>query len=249
MALLEVRDLTWTPNGMPILDHLSMEVQAGRVHAVVGPNGAGKSTLAFAIMGLAGYRDVEGEIVFDGKPIGRLAVDERARRGITLGWQEPARFEGITVETYLRVAARNGGDVKPAELLRRVGLAPLRYLSRAVDKSLSGGERKKIELASLLAARPRLVLLDEPDSGIDVDSLGRIREAIGQLKDAGSTVLLITHSHEVLGWAQHAFLMCCGHILDQGPVEQIGEYFRSRCIPCDHKNRPTIEEGLDDRQP
>jgi len=247
MALLDIRDLTWTANGTPILDHLSMDVWEGRVHAVVGPNGAGKSTLAFAIMGLAGYRDVQGEIVFDGEPIGPLAVDERARRGITLGWQEPARFEGLTVETYLRVSARDGGAADPAELLRRVGLPPLRYLSRAVDKSLSGGERKKIELASLLAARPRLVLLDEPDSGIDVESLARIREAIGQLQEAGSTVLLITHSHEVLGWAQHAFLMCCGHILDKGPIERIGEYFRRRCIPCDHKNRPEFQELLDDR--
>jgi len=247
MALLDIRDLTWTANGTPILDHLSMEVWEGRVHAVVGPNGAGKSTLAFAIMGLGGYRDVQGEIVFDGEPLGPLGVDERARRGITLGWQEPARFEGLPVETYLRVSARDGGAADPAELLRRVGLAPLRYLSRAVDKSLSGGERKKIELASLLAARPRLVLLDEPDSGIDVESLARIREAIGQLQEAGSTVLLITHSQEVLGWAQHAFLMCCGHILDKGPIERIGEYFRTRCIPCDHKNRPEFQELLDDR--
>lgn len=246
MALLDVRDLSLSIDGTRILDNLSFELWEGYVHAIVGPNGAGKSTLAYAIMGLEGYRDVEGEMLFDGEPLRDLAVDQRARKGITLGWQEPARFEGLPVSTFVRTAARDKTDQAVAETLQRVGLAPARYMGRAVDKTLSGGERKKVELASILAMRPRLVLLDEPDSGIDVESLRRIREAIVLLKQAGSTVLLITHSMEVLSWAEHAFLMCCGRILDKGAVEKISAYFANRCIPCDHKNRPEWEKFLAD---
>ena len=219
MALLDIQDLVLSVNGTRLLDGISLELRAGHVHAIVGPNGAGKSTLAYTLMGLDGYRRFDGEILFDGERINDLTVDERARKGMTLGWQEPARFEGLTVKQFVRTAARNKGDQAVGEVLAQVGLAPLRYLHRAVDKSLSGGERKKVELASILAMRPRLVLLDEPDSGIDVESLQRIRQAIALLKAAGSTVVLITHSREVLTWAEHAFLMCCGTIRAVGGVE------------------------------
>jgi len=239
MSLLELNCVTLTIDGTRILDGVDLELWEGYVHAVVGPNGAGKSTLAFTVMGLDGYRDFEGDVRFGGESIKALAVDERARRGMTLGWQEPARYEGLTVERFVGLAARGESD-GAAEALEKVGLEPGRYLSRAVDETLSGGERKKVELASILAMRPRLVLLDEPDSGIDVESLQRMREAIGYLREGGSTVLLITHSLEVLGWAEHAFLMCCGRILDKGRTEKIEPYFRDRCIPCDHKNRPDL---------
>jgi Fe-S cluster assembly ATP-binding protein len=240
MGILELKDLTLPAEDRNILDGLRLDLWEGYVHAIVGPNGAGKSTLAYTIMGLADYRRATGEILLDGESIARLGVDERARRGITLGWQEPARFEGLTVKTYIEVSARAGGNGNGSieELLGKVGLSPDRYLNRAVDKTLSGGERKKVELASILARHPRLVILDEPDSGIDVESLARIRDAIDVLKAAGTTVLLITHSQEVLSWAEHAFLMCCGQILDKGGIDKIGEYFKTRCIPCDHKNLP-----------
>jgi len=246
MAILDVNDLTLSVDGTSILDGLTFELWDGYVHAIVGPNGAGKSTLAFTIMGLAGYRDYGGGLTFDGEDLGGLGVDERARRGITLGWQEPARFEGLRVRTFVAAGRGEVSDDDVADALRQVGLSPSRYMDRAIDKTLSGGERKKLELASILAMRPRLVMLDEPDSGIDVESLRRIREAIVLFKQAGATVLLITHSLEVLGWAEHAFLMCCGRVLDKGPVEKIGRYFRDRCIPCDHKNRPRLSEATAD---
>ena len=242
MALLETRDVGLTLDGTRILNGMSFEVWQGHVHAVVGPNGAGKSTLASTIMGLEGYRDFEGDILFDGRSIKDMGIDERARLGITLGWQEPARFEGLPVETFVRATAKDKSDDAVRDVLASVGLSPARYIGRAADKSLSGGERKKLELASILAMQPRLVMLDEPDSGIDVESLHRIRGAIAQLKAGGATVLLITHSMEVLSWAEHAFLMCCGQVVDKGSVEKTQEYFRSRCIPCDHKNRPAASE-------
>ena len=124
------------------------------------------------------------------------------------------------------------------EVLIKMGLDPATYANRAVDKTLSGGERKKIEMASILAMQPRLVILDEPDSGIDVASLNNIFQALQYLKNQGSTVILITHSLEVLKQADHAFLLCGGKIFDKGPVDKIRHYFEDRCLTCDHKNVP-----------
>jgi len=242
MGLLEIDDLGLALNGATILNHLDMDLWEGHVHAVVGPNGAGKSTLAGTVMGLEDYRRYTGEIRFDGTSLADLGVDERARLGMTLGWQEPARFEGLRVPEFVRLAARDKSDDAVRSCLSRCGMEPARYWDRAADKTLSGGERKKLELASILAMQPRLVMLDEPDSGIDVESLARIRDAIAALRGGGATVVLITHSAEVLDWAEHAFLMCCGHIVDKGNVEEISRYFKGRCIPCDHKNRPDLEE-------
>jgi len=238
MGILELKNLTLQLNGKTILDDLTLDVWEGHVHAVVGPNGAGKSTLANTVMGLSGYRDFSGDILFEGKSIRELDIDQRARRGITLAWQEPARFEGLNLEDFLRSAAVRKEPAFIRDCLEKVGMDPAVYLRRAVDKTLSGGERKKIELASILAMEPRLAILDEPDSGIDVDSLQRIFDAVRILKKAHSTVILITHSPAVLKEAEHAFLLCCGRLLDKGKVDRIDRYFKNQCIPCDHKNQP-----------
>lgn len=243
MGILEIKDLSLSIDGTQILDDINIEVWEGYVHAIVGPNGAGKSSLANTIMGLEGYCDVEGDIIFEGESIVDLNVDERGKRGITLAWQEPARFEGVTIDRFIKAAAKDSSDQKVNDCLEKVGMDPDRYMGRAVDTSLSGGERKKVELASILAMDPDLVLLDEPDSGIDVESLEKIFEALEYLKENGSTVILITHSAEVLKHAEHAFLMCCGSILDKGSEEKIDDYFENQCIPCDHKNKPDKEEG------
>ena len=241
-SILEVRDVVLDLGGQRILDHLSIDVWEGHVHAVVGPNGAGKSTLAATIMGLSGYRSYDGDIVYRGESIRELTVDERAERGITLAWQEPARYEGLTVESFITAGTGERADGQAAWALERVGLEPAAYLPRAVDRTLSGGERKRIELASILVMEPRLVMMDEPDSGIDVEALSRIFEALRTLRDAGSTVLLITHSVAVLRQADHAFLMCCGKVVDKGSIEHVEQFFGEKCIPCDHKNVPTAEE-------
>ncbi len=242
MGILEIKDLTLAFNGSRILDGLSIDFWGGHVHAIIGPNGAGKSTLASTIMGLSGYRDHGGDILFEGRSIKALGVDERARLGITLGWQEPARFEGLTAEKFIRSAAKDKSMDRAREVMWHVGLDPDSYLKRAVDRTLSGGERKRIELASILALEPKLVLLDEPDSGIDVEALERIFEAIKLLKDKGSTVLLITHSMAVLRQAEHAFLICRGRLIDKGEADKIGMHFDRQCLPCDHPNFPLENE-------
>lgn len=204
-AILEVRDVVLDLGNKRVLDNVSMEFWPGYVHAVVGPNGAGKSTLASAIMGLTGYRRNEGDIIFQGEKMNGLSVDQRARRGITLAWQEPARFEGLTVERFIAAGAGGASTESVRSALEAVGLSPGEYMKRNVDRTLSGGERKRIELASILAMKPKLVMMDEPDSGIDVEALNRIFEALERLKESASTVLLITHSPVVLEQADHAF--------------------------------------------
>jgi len=245
MGLLEVRNLTLTLGGSKILNDLTIDFWEGHIHAVVGPNGAGKSTLAATIMGLSGYRDFEGDILLEGQSIKGLTLDERAKKGMTLAWQEPARYEGLTVRDFIKASAKDKSDDAIKEVLSGVGLKDGSYIERAVDRTLSGGERKKVELASILAMQPKLVFLDEPDSGIDVESLERIFEAVKTLKAAGSTVILITHSPTVLEQAEHAFLICCGELVEQGSVEKIDGYFKDRCVPCDHKNRPDRKGGGD----
>jgi Fe-S cluster assembly ATP-binding protein len=193
-------------------------------------------------MGLPGYTDIAGEILLDGERINDLTVDERARRGITLAWQEPARFEGLRVDRFILAGAKDKSSDTARRVLARVGLDPDKYMTRAVDRTLSGGERKRIELASILSMEPRIVLMDEPDSGIDVEALNRIFDALADFKERGATVIMITHSQEVLKHAEHAFLMCCGSILDKGAVGRIDDYFADHCMPCDHTNQPDEQE-------
>jgi Fe-S cluster assembly ATP-binding protein len=236
VGVLEIHDLRLELNGKQILDGLDVDFWEGHVHAVVGPNGAGKSTLAATIMGLYGYGGAQGEILLDGTSIMGLDVAGRAKLGITLAWQEPARYEGLTVGGFIRAGAKDKSDAVVRGCLEKVGLDPDAYARRAVDKTLSGGERKKVELASIIAMEPRVAILDELDSGIDVESLVNIFSAVQALKAEGATVVLITHSLEVLKQADHAFLLCNGKVVDKGPIVRIRQYFEGRCMPCDHKN-------------
>ena len=241
MGLLEVKNLNLHINDKHILQNLNIDVWEGHIHALVGINGAGKSTLAAAIMGLQGYRNVTGDIYFKDERINDLTIDQRARKGITLAWQEPARYEGISVKDFIAAGLQKNDKEKKSIIeaaLKKVGMNPEEYLSRAVDETLSGGERKKIELASIIAMDPPFIMLDEPDSGIDVATLDRMAEAIQILKKRGKTVLLITHSLAVMKLADHAFLMCDGHILEKNTADKIIPYFEQNCIPCDHKNNP-----------
>jgi len=238
---LKVIDLSISLNGNKILNNLSIDFWDGLIHALVGPNGAGKSTFAATIMGLRGYEKAQGDIIFKNSSIKNSTIEQRAKKGITLAWQEPARYEGLTVQQFISASTSGKDNEETAQALKIVGLDPSRYLKRAVDKTLSGGERKKIELASIVAMKPAFVMLDEPDSGIDVSSLEKIFDSINILKENGSTVLLITHSLTVLNHSEHAFLMCCGKLIDKGPVDKIRPYFENKCIPCDHTNKPVFD--------
>jgi Fe-S cluster assembly ATP-binding protein len=233
MSLLEVRDLVYEANAQRrsrILDGLSLSVEADEVHALIGTNGTGKSTLASVIMGCEGYAPSSGDVLFGGRPLAGLRVHERAALGITMAWQEPARFEGISVKQYLSLRGDRG---EPARYLQLVGLSAQRYGDRMVDRSLSGGERKRIELASLLALKPKLAVLDEPDSGIDMLSMQDIINVIGAFKQGGSAVLLITHREEVAMIADRASQLCGGRIICSGNPARVAEHYKARhCDIC-----------------
>ncbi len=230
-ALLEIRGVRLERGEHCLLDNVSLTVGAGQIHALLGGNGCGKTSLAKCVMGCAGYEPDSGEIRFAGQRIERLALDARARLGITMAWQEPARFEGVPVREFLTLGHP---EADPAELLRGVGLAPLRYLGRMLDKTLSGGERKRVELAAVVALAPRLALLDEPAAGIDLRSLDEIVRVVQELRDAGSAVLLISHREEMGRIADHASQMCGGRVICSGRPEQVAAHYREHhCVFCD----------------
>lgn len=230
MRLLELSNIFYSASGREILTGLTLGIEAGEVHALLGTNGTGKSTLASMIMGCQGFHPISGEIIFNGTSITDLKIHERARLGISMAWQEPARFEGLRVRDYLMLGT---ATEQPEEALRLVGLEPSRYLSRMVDRSLSGGERKRIELASVLALRPKLAILDEPDSGIDMLSTDDIIRVLDRLRSGGSAALLITHRDEIAAAADRASQICGGKIVYSGSSGAVAAVFKSRrCETC-----------------
>jgi Fe-S cluster assembly ATP-binding protein len=231
MPLLEIKNLRYAAGDKKILDEFSLSIESSEVHALLGTNGTGKSTLAYVIMGCDGYKPASGEIIFNGRDIRDLRIHERAQLGITMAWQEPVRFEGINVKNYLTLKSK---ETDPSVYLEMVGLHPELYLHRMVDRSLSGGERKRIELASILALHPKLAILDEPDSGIDMLSTQDIINVINLFKKNGSSVLLITHREEISLISDKASQMCRGKIVCSGNPEKVAEYYKSRkCLVCD----------------
>ncbi len=210
-----------------IVKDFSLTVEDGEIVAVLGRNGAGKSTLAGALMGLSGFEVVSGKIELNGKDITNLPVNERAKLGLTMAWQEPARFEGIKVKEYIDLTGQKSED-EIKKILHSVGI-PMSYLDRAVDETLSGGERKRIELASVVAMNPKAVILDEPDSGIDFNSLNAIKTFLDTLKNYGASVILITHQEEVAGFSDKAVIMCQGVKVKEGKPDDVIEFFKSQC--------------------
>lgn len=231
IPLLDIRNLTFTAGDRTILDRLNLTISRREIHALLGANGSGKTTLAYLLMGCDGYIPAAGTAMFNGTDLLSLKMYERAKLGVTLAWQEPARFEGITVREYLTLG-RSESDPEP--VLLQIGLDPERYLNRRVDKALSGGERHRIELASVLAMKPTLAILDEPAAGIDMLSINHIINVIRALKNNGGAVLLITHQEEVAAIADSASQLCNGRIIFSGHPTHVTEHFRGRtCVRCD----------------
>ncbi len=244
--MLEIQNISLELDGNLILRDLNLRILNSEIHSILGANGTGKSSLAYVLMGLEGYHPSSGRITFYGQDITDLPVHERAKLGITLSWQEPARFEGLTVEDYLRISLKGNGDhLSPGVCLERVGLNPSLYLERYVDQTLSGGERKRVELASVLAMKPNLAILDEPDSGIDAPSLDQVMDVIRTLAREGGSVILITHHEEIAMMSDRASSLCAGKILKTGSPEEVARFFRNHCRECPHINRPE-EELIED---
>jgi len=242
MEILRIENISLEMGGRQILKDLNLSVKTGTVHSVLGPNAAGKSSLAYAIIGCCDYFPQKGSIHFLGEDITNAPINKRAKMGMTLAWQEPARFEGLAVRDYIAVGMSEKKSELIDEALHRVLLNPDDYRKRVVDKTLSGGERKRIELAAIFAMQPKLVILDEPDSGIDMLALDKIIEMIKTLRKRGSTVLLITHREEVAEIADRTSLMCSGRIVKEGKSKEVSRYFKELCVPCPTKTYPSEAE-------
>ena len=228
-SLLKIENLSLRRNGRDILKNVNLTIKPGEIHGLLGLNGSGKSSLAYTLMGCSGYEPDEGRILFDGKDITNSSITERARAGLTLAWQEPARFEGLPTGAYLALGAGKADEKIISKALEAVALPPVSYLKRTVNHTLSGGERKRIELAAVFAMHPKLAVLDEPDSGVDTLSLNDILNMIKQMAEQGTAVLLITHRDEMITAADSASLMCQGNIVFFGEPEETRIYYGKRC--------------------
>jgi len=211
-----------------IVKGVDLEVRAGEKHALMGPNGSGKSTLAAALMGHPAYR-LEGEVLLEGRPIGDLPPDERARLGMFLGLQYPTAVPGVSVANFLRAAlsARLQREVPVREIRQEMlkGFAalsiPREFMGRYLNEGFSGGEKKRFEILQMLVLKPRFALLDETDSGLDIDALKVVSQGINRAAGPDVGVLLVTHYQRILNYVQpdrvHVFIG--GRIVSSGGPE------------------------------
>ncbi|WP_163647505.1 Fe-S cluster assembly ATPase SufC [Modicisalibacter sp. 'Wilcox'] len=210
--MLEVKDLHVSVDGKEILKGLSLTVNAGEVHAIMGPNGAGKSTLSSVIAGKDGYEVTAGSITFEGRDVLEMEIEDRARAGLLLGFQYPVEIPGVKNIYLLKAAlnaqraARGEGEIPAPEFMKRVKekLAFMKmdpsFLQRAVNEGFSGGEKKRNEILQMLVLEPRLAMLDEIDSGLDIDALKVVADGVNSLRSEERAVLMVTHYQRLLDY-------------------------------------------------
>ena len=205
-----------------IIDDLSLVIPDDSFTVITGPNGGGKSTLAKLVMGIE--QPTSGQIMFDGQDITGKSISERAQLGIGYGFQQPARFKGMKVKKLLEIAAGNKLPMLSCnEYLSKVGLCSADWLTREVDKNLSGGEVKRIEIATMLARNPKLAIYDEPEAGIDLWSFDRLTETFRQIHDAGGgrSIVIISHQERIIQLADTIVLVENGKITATGTPDEI----------------------------
>ena len=204
-----------------IVKNVSLDVEDGKFLVITGPNGGGKTTLAKLIMGLA--TPTGGQIFLDGEDITGVSITDRAKRGISYSFQQPPRFKGMKVSDLLTIAAGKAlSHDEACSYLTQVGLCARDYLNRDVDTSLSGGEVKRIEIATLLAKNSRLMIFDEPEAGIDLWSFARLTETFRELHEKGGrTILIISHQERIIRLADEIVLLANGEIAGRGTADEL----------------------------
>lgn len=225
--LLEVKGLETKADDKQILKGLDLTINKGEVHVIMGPNGAGKSTLANTLMSHPRYTQTAGEIIFEGEDISKLKTDERAKKGLFLSFQTPEEVPGITVENFLKTAKTSitGEPVKFLKFsneLKKISESlkiQKGYLRRYLNVGFSGGEKKKNEVLQLLALNPKLAILDETDSGLDVDAVRIVSEGIKMFANEENAVLIITHNNKILDSLKVDYV----HILVDGKIVKTGD--------------------------
>lgn len=227
--LLAIEDLHVSAGGHPILQGVDLVVDKGEVHALMGPNGSGKSTLANVLMGHRGYQITKGRVLYKGDDIAALLPDERGRRGMFLAFQYPEAIPGVSVTQFLRQALSNRTGVeytvlelrlKVMEAMRALGM-PSTFADRYLNEGFSGGERKRNEVLQMAVLAPELAILDETDSGLDIDSLRTVAEGIEKVTGPDRGFLVITHYQRLLDYlsADHIHIFIDGRIIRSGGPE------------------------------
>ena len=228
--MLEIRDLHVAVDGKEILKGLSLSIHAGQVHAIMGPNGSGKSTLSYVLAGRAGYEVTSGSILYKGEDLAAMSPDERAAKGVFLAMQYPVEIPGVTTLTFLKTAlnaqrrARGEKEVDAVGVLRlvREKAAAMKVseemLKRALNVGFSGGEKKRLEILQMALFQPALAVLDETDSGLDIDALKLAAEGVNALRAPDRAMLVITHYQRLLDYSQPDFV----HVLAQGKIQRSG---------------------------
>ena len=230
--MLEIKNLHANiEEGKQILKGINLEIKPGEVHAIMGPNGAGKSTLSSVIAGKEDYEITEGEILFEGDNINELAPEERAHKGIFLSFQYPVEIPGVSVTNFIKAAVNenrkaNGlEDMSAKDMLALIreksDLLEIKkdFLSRSLNEGFSGGEKKRNEIFQMMMLDPKLAILDETDSGLDIDALRIVAEGVNKFKNEGNAVLLITHYQRLLNYIQPDFV----HVLADGKIIKTGD--------------------------
>ncbi len=230
--LLVTQNLCVSVEDKPILTDINLTIRPGETHVLMGPNGAGKSTLGYALMGNPKYRVTAGSIIFDGQDITRLSTDKRAKAGLFLSFQSPLEVPGLSLGSFLRTAAEEvrGSRVKPWAFRRELnGLMELlqinpSYRDRDLNVGFSGGEKKKAEILQLLTLNPKLAILDETDSGLDVDAVKVVSQGIKAYQERqGGALLIITHNTKIIEalHVDRTHILAQGRLVHQGGAELI----------------------------
>ena len=215
--MLELKNICFTRDDKKILDNINLKLEDNKFYVITGPNGSGKSTLAKIIMGI--NKQDKGQVLFNGKDISNLPINERANLGIGFAFQQPVKFKGITVYDLIKLSAKKKISKKEAcDILSRVGLCAKEYVDREMNGSLSGGELKRIEIATVAVRNSHLTIFDEPEAGIDLWSFNNLIKIFEEMREATKgTTLIISHQERILNIADQIIL------LNNGKVEKIGE--------------------------
>ena len=228
--MLKIKDLHASVEDKSILKGINLEVKAGEVHAIMGPNGSGKSTLASVIAGKEDYIVEKGDVIFEGENINELAAEERAHKGVFLSFQYPVEIPGVSVTNFIKTAinetrkARGLEDMPANEMLKLIrDKAELleidrKFLSRSLNQGFSGGEKKRNEIFQMAMLEPKLAILDETDSGLDIDALRIVANGVNKLKSKDNAVVVITHYQRLLDYIVPDFV----HVLHNGKIVKSG---------------------------
>lgn len=220
--MLELQNIHWElPDGEELIKGVDLAIRPGKLTVITGPNGGGKTTLAKLIAGL--YMPTEGKILLDGTDITDYGITERSKAGIAYAFQQPVRFKGLTVRELLKIAS--GKDMKEFEMchiLEKVGLCAAEYMNRPLDTHLSGGESKRIEIATVLARNASILIFDEPEAGIDLWSFSSLIETFEKLKtEKSGALLIISHQERILNIADEIVLIAEGKIREKGDRDTV----------------------------